>query len=113
MKNCIKIGDKLGYLYPNGKYKFVEVVAMSEEKLTMLQIQKSGARKIDNIYEEQTSKVLNWIKESSVDFADGRKLIKHKPCNSNVMTEPAKRYYDFLNANSKTETTPQQQPQLF
>lgn len=97
MKNCIKVGDKLGYLNPkNGRYKYVEIVAMDADKLTMLEIQKVGSRKINNIYNEQTPNVLNWIKESSLNFTDGRKLIKHRSVTGNVMTEAATRYIVHL-----------------
>lgn len=101
MKNCIKVGDKLGYLNPkNRRYKYVEIVSIDTEKLTMLEVQKVGSRKIDNLYSEQLPNVLNWIKESSLNFNDGRKLIKHKPINCNVMTEAATRYYNILNSKN-------------
>jgi hypothetical protein len=101
MKNCIKVSDKLGYLNPkNGRYKYVEIVAMDSEKLTMLEVQKVGCRKIDNIYNEQLPNVINWIKESSLNFADGRKLIKHKSSNSLVMSEAATRYNNILNSKN-------------
>ncbi len=97
MKNTIKVSDKIGYLNPkNGKYKFVEIVAMQGDTLTMLEIQKVGARKIDNIYTEQMPNVLNWLKEESLNFKDGRKLLKHKNVNCNFMTEAAIRYNNHL-----------------
>lgn len=100
MKNLIKVGDKLGYLNPkNGRYKYVEIVSMNADKITMLDIQKVGSRKIDNIYNEYMPNVLQYIKESSIDFKDGRKLIKHSSINSNCMSEAAQRYYNFLNSN--------------
>ena len=102
MKNLIKVGDKLGYLYPKtGRYRYVEIVSISGENLTMLDIRKVGSRKIDNIYTEQIPNVINWIKESSLDWKDGRKLIKHKPIKSMAMSEAATRYYNFLNKQNQ------------
>jgi hypothetical protein len=101
MKNCIKVGDKLGYLNPQtGRYKYVEIVGMEAEKLTMLEIQKVGSRRIGNIYNEQIPQVINWLKESSLNFKDGRKLLKHKPISGNAMTEAATRYYNILNSKN-------------
>jgi len=100
MSKYIKPGDKLGYLNPKtGRYFFVEIVSMKESELIMLQIQKVGKKKIDNIYTEQTANVLKCLKEDSKDFKDGRKLMKHKSVNHNYMTEPLTRYYTILNKN--------------
>ncbi len=100
MNNLLKIGDKLGYLNPkNGRYSFAEIVAMDGETLTMLQIQKVGSRLIDNIYNEQTPNILNWLKESSLNFTDGRKLVKHKSSKANYLTLAAIRYQNHLQKN--------------
>ena len=100
MNKAIKVGDKLGYLNPkNGRYTYVEIVSMQENNLVMLEIQKVGKRKIDNIYNEKLPNVLNWIKENSLNFKDGRKLIKHKSINSNYMSEAAQRYYKHQQNN--------------
>ena len=96
MKNLIKIGDKIGYLMPKtGRYTYVEVVNINQDTLTMLQIQKVGSRKIDNIYNEQISNVISWLKEDSLNFS-GRKLLKHKNTSTNYMTEPQERYNNYL-----------------
>jgi hypothetical protein len=98
MKKTIQIGHKLGYLNPKtGRYKFVEIVSMNGQELTMLDFQKVGIRKIDNIYKEQTPNVLNWLKEESLNFKDGRKILKHRPVKCNFMTEAGTRYQAFLN----------------
>lgn len=99
MNNLLKTGDKLGYLKPKtGKYTFVEIVNIKENKLTMLQIQRVGKRKINNIYTEKTENVLRWLKESSLNFKDVRPLLKHVSKNINHMTEAQERYQKFLNS---------------
>ena len=101
MNNLLKIGDKLGYLNPkNGRYNFAEIVAMDGETLTMLQIQKVGSKLIDNIYKEKTPNVINWLKENSIDFKDGRKLVKHKSSKANYLTLAAIRYQNYLEKNN-------------
>lgn len=98
MKNLLKIGDKLGYLNPyTGRYFFVEIVAMEDNTLTMLQIDKVGSKLIDNIYNEQLTNVINWLKEESLNFKDGRKLIKHKSIKANYLSIAAIRYQNHLN----------------
>lgn len=98
MKNTIQTGHKIGYLNPKtGRYKFVEIVSMNEEELILLEIQKVGQRKIDNVYREKINNVLTWLKESSTDFKDGRTLLKHKPVKSLSMSEAATRYNAYLN----------------
>ena len=98
MNKHLKIGDKIGYLKPKtGKYTFVEIVSINDNKLTMLQIQRVGKRKINNIYTEETENVLRWLKEGSFNFKDGRPLLKHVSKNISYMTEAQERYQKFLN----------------
>ena len=100
MKKMLKIGDKLGYLNPyTGRYFFVEIVAIKYNTITMLQVQKVGNKLIDNIYNEQLPNVIRWLKEESLDFKDGRKLVKHRSIKANYLTKSAIRYENHLNLN--------------
>lgn len=88
MKDFLKVGDKIGYLSPyTGRYKYVEIVDMTDGILTMCEVQKVGNRPIPNIYKEETKKVLRFFHTPSEDFKDGRPVLKHKSTKSNFVTE--------------------------
>jgi len=76
LRNCFKIGDKIGYLnLKNGRYMFSTIVGMEGEGL----FQMSGkVGKITNNFTEKVENVCKYMKTNSIDFADGRMLMKHK-----------------------------------
>ncbi len=97
MNKNIKIGDKLGCLNPkNGRYEFNEVVSMNESQLTLLRFHKVGGRLLHTIYEEKTPEVIQWLKQESPDFKDGRTLLKHKGTRCNHVTKAQERYLSTL-----------------
>ena len=75
MKGYFKIGDKIGYLdLKTGKYKYAYIVGMDGEN--QLQMQSKHGRHINN-YTEKISDICRFLKTPSIDFKDGRMLLKH------------------------------------
>lgn len=84
MKNQITIGGKIGYLnLKTGKYNWVEIIGTDGENLSMREFirQSNYGRSISeftNEYIEKASNVIKYLKTPSIDFKDGRPLMKYK-----------------------------------
>lgn len=78
MKNNITIGSKIGYLQEkNGSYKWVEVVGFTGDGWKMREKRKHFL----NEYEEKAADLIKYLHTPSINFKDGRTLLRHKGCN--------------------------------
>jgi hypothetical protein len=84
MKNQITIGGKIGYLnLKTGKYKFVEIIGIDAETLKMQEHKRQNHfgrsySEWTNEYTEKISDIIKYLKTPSIDFKDGRPLLKYK-----------------------------------
>jgi glycyl-tRNA synthetase (class II) len=75
MKNYMTINGQIGYLnLRTGKYKWVKIIGMNSNELQMREERKNFA----NHYTEKTEDIIKYLKTPSIDFKDGRPLIKYK-----------------------------------
>jgi hypothetical protein len=88
MRNQLKIGDKIGVLNPkNGRYIWSTITGMQDGDLLMLGFTRIGRyRKIRNEWRVTAATVIGWLKAPSVDFKDGRPLMKHRSVKGNYVT---------------------------
>lgn len=92
MKNLMTIDGKIGYLnLKTGKYKYVPIVGITETGFKMREEKRQNhfGRSYSvfvNEYEENKEDVLKYLKEPSVDFKDGRPLLKYKGTNKNYLS---------------------------
>jgi hypothetical protein len=77
LRNCFKIGDKIGYLnLKNGRYMFSTIIGMEGEGL--FQMEQKNKKGLVFTYNEKVENICKYMKTNSIDFADGRMLMKHK-----------------------------------
>jgi glycyl-tRNA synthetase (class II) len=75
MENHITIGGQIGYLnLKTGRYKWVKIIGITKDELEMREERKNFA----NHYTEKTEDVIKHLKTPSIDFKDGRPLLKYK-----------------------------------
>lgn len=87
MKNVITIDGKIGYLnLRTGRYKYVPIIGFTETGFTMREVTRQGKFHVFiNEYEEKTENVIKYLKTPSIDFKDGRPLLKYKGTTKNYI----------------------------
>lgn len=89
MKNQITIGGKIGYLnLSTGRYKYVPIIGIDTARnvFKMREEHKHNnfGRSVSsfiNEYEEKIDDVIKYLKTPSIDWKDGRPLLKYKGTN--------------------------------
>lgn len=88
MRNYLTVGGKIGYLREKtGRYEWAEIIgyeSMNEKNDCFLMRQKIKQGRYHvfvNQYKQPIEKVIEYLKKPSVDFLDGRPLLKYKGTN--------------------------------
>jgi len=93
MRNYITIDGKIGYLnLRTGKYKWVPIIGITEDSFIMREERMQGKNyRFVNEYKERKEDVINFLKTPSLDFKDGRPILKYKGTTKNyINSQPTK-----------------------